>query len=297
MIGILGGIGRIVGREIGEEALARILAGRTAEDLFAREEIARRVGKASFDALVKKFNDMKDERMMDASAEASRSIRDDAKKKETNMNKKMDDFARNMNGNLRNRNSTLYSEVRHIGNKEKLEDRQGLKNAYDSPSGLYKTGKTLFISGTTGKDGSITRDIIDDLIHLPSRKAENTEKYKDVMNMLNKSPEITRLVSHSLGSAVVNRINELQPNRFESTTYATPAVKPKRKKGEKQDPRRRDWRNPNDVVSALDGYAITSNFDDPNPIISHGFANFAGNGLIRIHPSTRISNGFNPNNI
>ena len=55
MIGILGGIGRIVGREIGEEALARILAGRTAEDLFAREEIARRVGKASFDALVKKF--------------------------------------------------------------------------------------------------------------------------------------------------------------------------------------------------------------------------------------------------
>ena len=164
MIGILGGIGRIVGREIGEEALARILAGRTAEDLFAREEIARRVGKASFDALVKKFNDMKDERMMD-----------DAKKKETNMNKKMEDFARNMNGNLRNRNSTLYSEVRHIGNKEKLEDRAGLKNAYSSPSGLYKTGKTLYISGTTGKDGSITRDILDDLIHLPSRKAENTE--------------------------------------------------------------------------------------------------------------------------
>ena len=286
MIGILGGIGRIVGREIGEEALARILAGRTTEDLFAREEIARRIGKASFDSLVKKINDIKDERMMD-----------DAKKKESNMNKKMDDFARNMNGNLRNRNSTLYSEVRHIGNKEKLEDRAGLKNAYDSPSGLYKTGKTLYISGTTGKDGSITRDILDDLIHLPSRKAENTEKYKDVMNMLNKSPEISRLVSHSLGSAVVNRINELQPNKFESTTYATPAVKPKRKKGEKQDPRRRDWRNPNDVVSALDGYAITSSFDDPNPIISHGFANFAGNGLIRINPSTRISNGIRPNDV
>ena len=286
MIGILGGIGRIVGREIGEEALARILAGRTAEDLFAREEIARRVGKASFDALVKKFNDMKDERMMD-----------DAKRKETNMNKRMEDFARNMNGNLRNRNSTLYSEVRHIGNKEILEDRQGLKNAYDSPSGLYKTGKTLYISGTTGKDGSITRDILDDLIHLPSRKAENTEKYKDVMNMLNKSPEITRLVGHSLASAVINRINELQPNKFESTTYATPAIKPQRKKGEKQDPRRRDWRNPNDPVSALDGYAITSNFDDPNPLVAHGFANFAGNGLIRINPSTRISNGIRPNDV
>ena len=284
MIGILGGIGRIVGRELGEEALARILAGRTAEDLFAREEIARRVGKASFDALVKKFNDMKDERMMD-----------DAKKKETNMNKKMEDFARNMNGNLRNRNSTLYSEVRHIGNKEKLEDRQGLKNAYSSPSGLYKTGKTLYISGTTGKDGSITRDIIDDLIHLPTRSAERTEKYKDAIKMLEQSPEITRLIGHSLGSAVVNTLDQNFPNGFETTTYATPAVKPKRKG--KQDPRHRDWRNPNDPVSALDGYAITSNFDDPNPLVAHGFANFAGNGLIRIHPSTRISNGIRPNDV
>ena len=284
MIGILGQVGRIAGREIAEEALGRIVAGRTTEDLFAREEIARRVGKASYDSLIKKLHEIQDERMMD-----------DAKKKETNMNKKMDNFARNMNGNLRNRNSTLYSEVRHIGNKEKLEDRQGLKNAYDSPSGLYKTGKTLYISGTTGKDGSITRDILDDLIHLPSRGAERTEKYKDVMKMLEQSPEVSRLVGHSLASAVINRINELQPNKFETTTYATPAVKPKRTG--KQDPRRRDYRNPNDPVSVLDGYAITSSFDETNPIVAHGFANFAGNGLIRINPSTNISNGIRPNDM
>ena len=284
MIGILGQVGRLAGREIAEEALGRIVAGRTTEDLFAREEIARRVGKASFDSLIKKLHEIQDERMMN-----------DAKKKETNMNKKMDNFARNMNGNLRNRNSTLYSEVRHIGNKEKLEDRQGLKNAYDSPSGLYKTGKTLYISGTTGKDGSITRDILDDLIHLPSRGAERTEKYKDVMKMLEQSPEVSRLVGHSLESAVINRINELQPNKFETTTYATPAVKPKRKG--KQDPRRRDYRNPNDVVSALDGYAITSSFDDPNPLVAHGYMNFTGNGLIRVNPSTNISNGIRPNDI
>ena len=284
MIGILGGIGRIAGREIAEEALGRIVAGRTTEDLFAREEIARRIGKASYDSLIKKLHEIQDERMTD-----------DAKKKENDMNKRMDNFARNLNGNLRGRNTTLYSEERHIGNKEKLEDRQGLKNAYDSPSGLYKTGKTLFVSGSTGKDGSITRDILDDLIHLPSRNAENTEKYKDVMKMLEQSPEITRLVGHSLGSAVINRINELQPNRFETTTYATPAVKPKRKG--KQNPKHRDYRNPNDPVSVLDGYAITSNFNDTNPLVAHGFQNFAGNGLIRINPSTRISNGINPNNM
>ena len=286
MIGVLGGIGRIAGREIAEEALGRIVAGRTTEDLFAREEIARRVGKASFDSLIKKLHEIQDERMVN-----------DAKKKENDMNKRMDNFARNLNGNLRGRNNTLYSEERHIGNKEKLEDRAGLKNAYDSPSGLYKTGKTLYISGTTGKDGSITRDILDDLIHLPSRSAENTEKYKDAIKMLEKSPEITRLVGHSLGSAVTNTLNQNFPNKYETTTYATPAVKPKRKKGEKQDPRRRDFRNPNDPVSVLDGYAITSDFNDTNPLVAHGFQNFSGNGLIRIRPSTNISNGINPNNM
>ena len=284
MIGVLGGIGRIAGREIAEEALGRIVAGRTTEDLFAREEIARRVGKASYDSLIKKLHEIQDERMTD-----------DAKKKENDMNKRMDNFARNLNGNLRGRNSTLYSEERHIGNKEKLEDRAGLKNAYDSPSGLYKTGKTLYISGTTGKDGSITRDILDDLIHLPSRNAENTEKYKDALKMLEQSPEITRIIGHSLGAAVVNTLNQNFPNRFETTTYATPAVKPKRKG--KQNPKHRDWRNPNDPVSVLDGYAITSNFNDTNPLVAHGFSNLAGNGLIRIRPSTNISNGINPNNM
>ena len=284
MIGVLGGIGRIAGREIAEEALGRIVAGRTTEDLFAREEIARRVGKASFDSLIKKLHEIQDERMVN-----------DAKKKENDMNKRMDNFARNLNGNLRGRNNTLYSEERHIGNKEKLEDRQGLKNAYDSPSGLYVTGKTLFISGTTGKDGSITRDILDDLIHLPSRSAENTEKYKDAIKMLEKNPQITRLVGHSLGSAVTNTLNQNFPNKYETTTYATPAVKPKRKG--KQNPKHRDFRNPNDPVSVLDGFAITSDFNDTNPLVAHGFANFAGNGLIRIRPSTNISNGINPNNM
>ena len=65
MIGILGGIGRIAGREIAEEALGRIVAGRTTEDLFAREEIARRIGKASYDSLIKKLHEIQDERMTD----------------------------------------------------------------------------------------------------------------------------------------------------------------------------------------------------------------------------------------
>ena len=285
MIGVLGNLGRVVGREMIEETVGRLIAGQTAEDIFTREEVARRIGQKSFDLLVDKIKkEMKrreDER-----------IENDDRKKEIDWNARMNDFARNLNRHYR-QNTTLYKEERNIGNKEKIEDRFGLSNAYASPSGLYKTGKTLYVSGTTGKDGSITRDIIDDLIHLPTRNAENTEKYKDVVEELKKSPEITRIVGHSLGSAVVNTINQNHPNKYQTTTYATPAVKPKRKG--KQDPRHRDWRNPNDPVSALDGYAITSDLNEPNMITSHDFKHFAGNGLWHIRPTTTISNGFNPN--
>ena len=285
MIGVLGNLGRVVGREMIEETVGRLIAGQTAEDIFTREEVARRIGQKSFDLLVDKIKkEMKrreDER-----------IENDDKKKEIDWNARMNDFARNLNQHYR-QHTTLYKEERNIGNKEKVEDRFGLSNAYASPSGLYKTGKTLYISGTTGKDGSITRDIIDDLIHLPTRNAEHTEKYKDVIEELKKSPEIKRIVGHSLGSAVVNTINQNHPNKYQTTTYATPAVKPKRKG--KQDPRHRDYRNPNDPVSALDGYAITSDLNEPNPLSAHGFKNFAGNGLWHIRPTTAISNGFNPN--
>ena len=38
MVGILGEVGRIAGREIVEEALGRIVAGRTTEDLYLLEK-------------------------------------------------------------------------------------------------------------------------------------------------------------------------------------------------------------------------------------------------------------------
>jgi len=285
MIGVLGNLGRVVGREMIEETAGRLVAGRTAEDIFTREEVARRIGQKSFDLLV-------DKNKREMKRREDERVENDDRKKEIDWNARMNDFARNLNDHYR-QNTTLYKEERNIGNKEKIEDRFGLSNAYASKSGLYSTGKTLYISGTTGKDGSITRDIIDDLIHLPTRNAEQTEKYKDVINYLKDNPQIKRVVGHSLGSAVVNTINQNFPNKYQSTTYATPAIKPKRKG--KQDPRHRDWRNPNDPVSALDGFAITSDYNEPNMITSHGFKNFAGNGLWHIRPTTHISNGINPN--
>ena len=272
--------GRQVGRQAGRNLIQRLSNGERLEDILTREELKllkRRFGQATASALMEKGKEM---------------FMEDFNEKNENWNKRMDKFARNLNSHFK-QHKTLYAEEKNVQNKEKIEDRWGLRNAYASPSGLYKTGSTLYISGTGGKDGSINQDIFDDLLLLPTRNAHHTEKYRDAMDMLKKSPEVDRLVGHSLASAVINKINEEQPNKFATTTYATPTIKPKRKG--KQDPRRLDYRNRGDVVSALDGYAITQDINEWNPLINHTFKTFEGNGLFEINAGTRVSNGFNPN--
>ena len=130
----------------------------------------------------------------------------DYDKKNQNWNDRMNDFTRNLNDHFK-QHRTLYAEENNVANKEKIEDRRGLWNAYSSPSGVYKTGKTLYISGTGGRDGSLTKDIImDDLLLVPTRNVHHSEKYKHVIEALEKSAEITRLVGHSLASAVIRSI-------------------------------------------------------------------------------------------
>ena len=200
MIGVLAGAGRVamtnairqVGRQFGREAMQRILGGEAIENVLSREEmrtLAKRIGRVAFTELLRQGRE---------------ELMNDTNKQQQDLNERMNNFTRNLNEKFR-QNTTLYKEERNIQNKNKIEDRWGLSNAYNSPSGLYVSGNTLYISGTGGKNGSLTQDILDDLLRLPTRNAHNTEKYKDVMEELKKSPNITRLVSHSLGSAVVNK--------------------------------------------------------------------------------------------
>jgi len=284
MIGVITGVARTalsqVARQFGRETMERIMAGEAIESVLTRgqlRELAKKTGRVAFNELMKQGKD---------------AIIEDYNKKNTDWNARMNDFTRNLDDEFR-KNTTLYKEVRNIQNKNKIEDRRGLWNAYDSPAGLYKTGDTLYIAGTGGKDGSITRDIMDDLLLVPTRNVKHSEKYQDVMKYLKSNPDVKRLVSHSLASAVVNQINNDMPDRFSSTTYATPTIKPKRKG--KQNPRHKDYRNPADVVSILDGYAETSNSKELNPLMAHSYINFAHNGLWHLHPTTSISNGIRPN--
>eukprot|EP00438_Fugacium_kawagutii_P028779 Skav233332 [mRNA] locus=scaffold2479:48021:50767:- [translate_table: standard] len=243
MIGVMSSVGRTalsqVARRFGRDVVRRILQGERIEDILTRDEmrgLGKDLGKVAFGELMKQGKDY---------------IIDDHKKKNKDWNDRMNDFTRNLNEHFR-QNRTLYAEERNVGNKEAIEDRRGLWNAYSSPTGLYKTGKTLYISGTGGKNGSITRDIMDDLLLLPTRNAHHTEKYRDAMKEI-------------------------------------------KKRHGKQNPKRLDYRNPTDVISILDGYAVTSDLKEANPLMSHSYINFTGNGRTAINPSTSISNGFNPN--
>ena len=286
MIGVISGVARTamanalrqVARDFGREAMERIMGGEAIESVLTREEmrsLMKKLGKAGFTELMR---------------QGKNAIMEDYEKKTTDWNARMNDFTRNLDDEFK-KNTTLYKEVRNI--QKKNEDRQGLSNAYSSPNGLYKTGSTLYIGGTGAKDGSINRDIMDDLLLVPTRNIKHSEKYQDVIKYLNKNPDVKRLVGRSLASAVINKINEDMPDRFSSTTYATPTIKRKRKG--KQDPRRLDYKNRGDVVAMLDGYAEVSDFKELNPLVAHTYLNFALNGKWNLHPTTSIDNGFNPN--
>ena len=284
MIGVITGVARTaltqVARQFGQEVVERIMAGEAIDSILTRDqlrELARKTGRVAFNELMRQGKD---------------AIMEDYNKKNADWNARMNDFTRNLDNEFR-KNTTLYKEVQNIQNKNKIEDRRGLWNAYDSPDGLYKTGSTLYIAGTGGKDGSLTRDIMDDLLLVPTRNVKHSEKYQDVMKYLKDNPDVKRLVSHSLASAVVNHINKEMPDKYTSTTYATPTIK-RRRKG-KQDPKRLDYRNPSDVVSMLDGYAETSNLKELNALMAHSYINFAHNGKWHLHPTTKISNGIHPN--
>ena len=205
----------------------------------------------------------------------------------------MNDFTRNLNDHFK-QHRTLYAEEKNIANKEKIEDRRGLWNAYSSPSAFYKTSKTLYISGTGGCDGSLTRDIMDDLLLVPTRTVHHSEKYKHVIEELEKSPEITRLVGHNLASAVIRSIKN---NLIHLLQQPMLPLHKKNKKERNKSPKRLDYLNPSDIVSMLDGYAVTSDLKEPNPLMSHSYINFEGNGLWNINPGTNISNGFNPQSL
>ena len=145
------------------------------------------------------------------------------------------------------------------GNWSFLTDTQGLKLAYENPDGIYQNGSILYIAGT--KSG---RDVYDDL-KLPLFQTRNTKRYKDVDKFIKdgtievdgkKLTGITDIISHSLGSAVSQQVNNDYGNIFRSRSYGSPFVSSQSPEDVGTNLR---IRKAGDPVSAFDKGSITLN--------------------------------------
>ena len=128
-----------------------------------------------------------------------------------------------------NTRNKIHNEVRNelTGTETFLTDTQGLRLAYESPDRIYRNGSQLYIAGT--KD---TIDFYDDL-KLLFYQTRNTKRYKDVDKFIKddtieiegkKQYRITDIISHSLGSAVGQQMNNDYGNIFRSRSYGSPFV-------------------------------------------------------------------------
>ncbi len=103
-----------------------------------------------------------------------------------------------------------------------ISDAEGLDIAYNTPSGQYVYGNTLYLSGSRN-----TRDWYDDRTKVPFSMVQHSQKYRDADKLLNSSAGggVTHIISHSLGGVVSEKLKENYPERnYNVTTYGSPDV-------------------------------------------------------------------------
>ena len=146
-----------------------------------------------------------------------------------------------------------------------------MKLAYENPDGIYQNGGILYIAGT--KSG---RDAYDDL-KLPLYKTQQTKRYKDVDNFIKDGTievdgkqltGITDIISHSLGSAVSQHVNNDYGNIFRSRSYGSPFVSSQSPEDTGTNLRIRKTADP---VSMFDGGSITLPRGSLNPLYNHSY--------------------------
>ena len=176
-----------------------------------------------------------------------------------------------------NTRNKINDEVREglAGTETFLTDTQGLKLAYESPNRIYRNGSILYIAGT--KDPI---DFYDDL-KLPFYQTRNTKRYKDVDKLIKddaieidgkKHYGITDVMSHSLGSAVGQQINNDYGNIFRSRSYGSPFVSTQKPEDTGTNLR---IRKAGDPVSMFDRGSITLNRGTLDPLQNHSYQDIA----------------------
>ena len=100
-----------------------------------------------------------------------------------------------------------------------MEDREGLDKAYALDSGVLPVGDTLYVAGTKS-----LRDVWDDL-NIPLGLTSLSHRYGEAGRVLDASPQIKRVVGHSLGGAVALALQKSHPQlNLQSETYGAPVM-------------------------------------------------------------------------
>ena len=116
---------------------------------------------------------------------------------------------------------------------------------------------------------------------LPLYQTQQTKRYKDVDKFIKdgtievegkKLTGITDIISHSLGSAVGQQINNDYGNIFRSRSYGSPFVSTQKPEDTGTNLR---IRKAGDVVSMFDKATINLNRSSLNPLDNHSFADIA----------------------
>ena len=103
-----------------------------------------------------------------------------------------------------------------IDPSESIKDSDGLDKAYAAENKIYIEGDTMFIAGTASAG-----DVVDD-VSIPLGRTNRTKRYEQASMALAKSPQVTRVVGHSLGGSVTLQI--AQQHNLLSRTYGAPVV-------------------------------------------------------------------------
>ena len=201
----------------------------------------------------------------------------DNNKKKRRLLKRADDFNAHFNSK-QSQQVPLYREVVNVENKNSIDDVKGLQTAYNKDTGLFTLDNTLYVSGTGGKSGFTHKvgDFLTDIFQIPTHTVNHSEKYRDVMAELNKNPNITRLVGHSLGASVIQEINNRNNQKYITTTYNAPFMAFGDRGG--KNPHHLRFRNKGDPISSLDRDAIQVETGNWQPLENHKFQNMKTQG-------------------
>ena len=148
-----------------------------------------------------------------------------------------------------------------------ISDSEGLSRAYNAPNSIYVDGNKMYIAGTHNLG-----DVVDDL-KIPLHDVQNTMRYKEATTVLNNSPDVDTIISHSLGSSVAAEINKQNNNQFKTRMYGSPFIdfsfNPSR------NPNNIRFRHPGDIFSMFDTGAVAEEGNTTYSLINpHSFTGF-----------------------